>query len=130
MEMLLLRTLFSLAVIFCWVENGVYTNIIFLCCLQKKMKASLSWASASLAILIINLFNYMLHSAQMQQCSHCLRREDLCPGGGNGRACESLKTQRGKISDYMKYLRVRQGYTSLKMEYLQMQCNICLRWSP
>ena len=32
-----------------------------------------------------------------------------------------MKTQRGKISDYMKYLRVRQGYTSLKMEYLQMQ---------
>ena len=53
-----------------------------------------------------------LHTGQLQQCSHCLRREDLCPGGGNGRACKSLKTQRGKISDYMKYLRERHGYIS------------------
>ena len=63
----------------------------------------------------------VLHSGQMQQCSYCLRREDLCPGGGNGRACESLKTKRGRISDYMKYLRERHGYTSLKMEYTQGQ---------
>ena len=63
----------------------------------------------------------VLHNGQVQQCSHCLRREDLCPGGGNGRACEGLKTQRGKISEYMKYLRVRQGYTSMKMEYMQTQ---------
>ena len=32
-----------------------------------------------------------------------------------------MKTQRGKIGDYMKYLRERHGYTSLKMEFMQMQ---------
>ena len=63
----------------------------------------------------------VLHNGQLQQCSYCLRREDLCPGGGNGRACESMKTQRGKISDYMRYLKEKHGYTSLKMEYNQMQ---------
>ena len=63
----------------------------------------------------------VLHNGQMQQCSHCLRREDICPGGGNGRACESLKTKRGRIGDYMKYLREGHGYTSMKMEYTQTQ---------
>ena len=63
----------------------------------------------------------VLHTGQLQQCSHCLRREDLCPGGGNGRACETLKTQRGRISDYMRYLRERHGYSSLKMEFMQTQ---------
>ena len=53
--------------------------------------------------------------------SYCLRRADICPGGGNGKACESLKTERGKIGDYMMYLRERHGYISMKMEFMEMQ---------
>ena len=63
----------------------------------------------------------VLHNGQVQQCSHCLRRANICPGGGNGKACESMKTVRGKMADYMKYLKEKHGYTSLKMEYQQMQ---------
>ena len=63
----------------------------------------------------------VLHNGQVQQCSHCLKRANLCPGGGNGKSCESLKTPRGKMSDYMSYLKERHGYTSLKMQYLEMQ---------
>ena len=47
----------------------------------------------------------VLHAGQVQQCSHCLRRAPSCPGGGNGKACESLKTERGKLADYMRYLK-------------------------
>ena len=63
----------------------------------------------------------VLHNGQVQQCSHCLRRAEICPGGGNGKACESLKTERGKIGDYMKYLREKHGYTSFKIEFMQSQ---------
>ena len=63
----------------------------------------------------------VLHNGQVQQCSHCLRRANLCHGGGNGRACESLKTQRGRLIDYMKYLKESHGYTSLKMKYMMLQ---------
>ena len=63
----------------------------------------------------------VLHNGQVQQCSHCLRRATLCPGGGNGKACESLKTERAKMSDYMSYLKEKLGYISLKMQYLEMQ---------
>ena len=63
----------------------------------------------------------VLHNGQVQQCSHCLRRANLCPGGGNGKACESLNTARGKMSDYMSYLKEKVGYTSLKMQFLEMQ---------
>ena len=63
----------------------------------------------------------VLHNNQIQQCSHCLRRANFCPGGGNGKACESLKTERGKMGDYMKYLKEKVGYTSLKLQYLQTQ---------
>ena len=45
----------------------------------------------------------------------------MCPGGGNGKACESLKTERAKMSDYMSYLKEKLGYISLKMQYLEMQ---------
>ena len=63
----------------------------------------------------------VLHAGQVQQCSHCLRRGHFCPGGGNGKACESLKTQRGKLGDYMKYLKERHNYTSMKMQYMEEQ---------
>ena len=58
----------------------------------------------------------VLHQGQEQQCSHCLRRGN-CPGGGNGKACQLLNTPRGKIADYMKYLKHSHNYTSLKMKY-------------
>ena len=57
----------------------------------------------------------VLHSGQEQQCSHCLRRSS-CPARGNGKACQSLNTPRGKISDYMRYLKVSHNYMSLKMK--------------
>ena len=63
----------------------------------------------------------VLHAGQVQQCSHCLRRAMFCPGGGNGRACETLKTPRGKLNEYMKYLKERHNYTSLKMQYTEEQ---------
>ena len=63
----------------------------------------------------------VLHAGQMQQCSNCLRRAQFCPGGGNGKACETVKTPRGKLGDYMKYLKERHRYTSLKMQYMQEQ---------
>ena len=63
----------------------------------------------------------VLHNGQVQQCSHCLRRADICPGGGNGKACDSMKTARGKIADYMRYLRESHRYISLKMEFMEMQ---------
>ena len=63
----------------------------------------------------------VLHNGQVQQCSHCLRRATLCPGGGNGKACEAQTTTRAKMSDYMSYLKEKQGYISLKMQYLEMQ---------
>ena len=55
----------------------------------------------------------VLHNGQLQQCSHCLRRKDSCPGGGMGKLCESL------IGDYMKHLKLHHNYTSLKMQYQQ-----------
>ena len=58
----------------------------------------------------------VLHSGQEAQCSHCLRRGN-CPARGNGRACQNLNTQRGKISDYMRYLKESHNYMSLKMRY-------------
>ena len=61
----------------------------------------------------------VLHSGQVQQCSHCLRRADSCPGGGQGRICEKKQTPRGLISDYMKHLKLHHNYTSLKMKFQQ-----------
>ena len=63
----------------------------------------------------------VLHAGQVQQCSHCLRRAPLCPGGRNGKACENLKTTRGKLADYMRYLKETVNYSSLKMQYLEEQ---------
>ena len=61
----------------------------------------------------------VLHNGQLQQCSHCLRRKDSCPGGGVGKLCEKKGTPRGMISDYMKHLKLHHNYSSLKMKYLQ-----------
>ena len=61
----------------------------------------------------------VLHTGQVQQCSHCLRRADSCPGGGVGKICEKKGTSKGLISDYMKHLKLHHNYTSLKMKYQQ-----------
>ena len=61
----------------------------------------------------------VLHSGQDQQCSHCLRTgRGGCPSKGNGKACALLKTPRGKMKDYMTYLKTKLGYESLKSQYL------------
>jgi hypothetical protein len=49
----------------------------------------------------------VLHAGQVQQCSHCLRRADSCPGAGVGKVCEKLGTSRGLIGDYMQHLKVQ-----------------------
>ena len=61
----------------------------------------------------------VLHNGQLQQCSHCLRRKDSCPGGGMGRLCEKKGTDKGMIADYMKHLKLHHNYSSLKMKYQQ-----------
>ena len=63
----------------------------------------------------------VLHAGQIQQCSNCLKRAYSCPGGGNGKACETLKTPQGKLADYMKYLKQQYNYSSLKMQYMEEQ---------
>ena len=63
----------------------------------------------------------VLHNNQQEQCAHCLRRMDNCPALAKGKACAELKTPRGKIADYMKHLKTKHGYTSLKMRYLEQQ---------
>ena len=60
-----------------------------------------------------------LHAGQVQQCSHCLRRADSCPGAGVGKVFEKKGTHRGLIEDYMKHLKLQHGYVSLKMKYQQ-----------
>ena len=61
----------------------------------------------------------VLHSGQEQQCSHCLRRADSCPGAGMGKICVEKQTPKGMISDYMKHLKLHHNYTSLKMKFQQ-----------
>ena len=61
----------------------------------------------------------VLHAGQIQQCSHCLRRADSCPGAGVGKVCDKKGTARGLIGDYMKHLKLQHDYVSLKMKYQQ-----------
>lgn len=62
----------------------------------------------------------VLHPSQIQQCSHCLQLANKgCPGHGNGKACESLGTTRGKMNVYMEEVRQKHGYKSLKMKYYE-----------
>ena len=59
---------------------------------------------------------------QPQQCSHCLRDTSTgCPGGGNGKVCDSMKTPRAKMSVYMESVRLQDNYVSLKTKYLEQQ---------
>jgi hypothetical protein len=61
----------------------------------------------------------VLHNGQLQQCSHCLRRKDSCPGGGMEKLCEKKGNPKGMIADYMKLLKLHHNYSSLKMKYQQ-----------
>ena len=65
----------------------------------------------------------VLHNGQVPQCSNCLKRagQGGCPAGGNGKACNLLKTPRAKMAHYMQGLRDKIGYVSLKTRYLEMQ---------
>ena len=65
----------------------------------------------------------VLHNNQPPQCSHCfgyfppsnhtLGPSQYCKGGGNGKICKSLNTERTSMNAYIKSLR-EEGYTSLK----------------
>ena len=59
----------------------------------------------------------VLHPSQIQQCSHCLRREDTCPGAGVGKMCKDKGTKRGAIADYMRHLMLQHNYRSLKLQH-------------
>ena len=64
----------------------------------------------------------VLHSNQIPQCSHCLRKSGQgCPAMGNGKACEKSGTKRAKMGDYMENLKKRVGYTSLKIKHAERQ---------
>ena len=59
---------------------------------------------------------------QPQQCSHCLKDTSTgCPGGGNGKVCNSMNTPRAKMSVYMESVRIQDNYVSLKTKYLEQQ---------
>ena len=57
----------------------------------------------------------VLHPGQIQQCIHCLRREDTCPGAGVGKMCKERGTKRGAIADYMRHLMLQHNYKSLAL---------------
>ena len=64
----------------------------------------------------------VLHNGQPQQCSHCLKLQaNGCPGGGNGKLCHSLGTERAKMSVYMESLRLQDKYIPLKTRYNEQQ---------
>ena len=64
----------------------------------------------------------VLHHGQPQQCSHCLKLSTTgCPGGGNGKLCHYLGTERAKMSVYMESLRLQDKYIPLKTRYLEQQ---------
>ena len=49
----------------------------------------------------------VLHPGQIQQCSNCLRlATEGCPGKGNGKACEALKTPRTSTGVYMEMIKL------------------------
>ena len=63
----------------------------------------------------------VLHNQQVMQCSNCLKRADNCRGGGKGKACVLLNEPRGKMAAYMQHLKTKIGYTSLKIQFQEMQ---------
>ena len=65
----------------------------------------------------------VLHPNQPAQCSHCLKyphpsssptpSSNHCQGGGNGKICKDLLTDRTSMTSYIKSLK-DEGYTSLR----------------
>ena len=71
----------------------------------------------------------VLHPSQPQQCSHCFlyarsfsaasSLSSVCPGGGNGKICESRDTPRAKMAIYMADLRKCDRYVPLKTLHME-----------
>ena len=69
----------------------------------------------------------VLHNNQPSQCSHCLKYSppsghslgpsQYCKGGGNGKICKALNTDRTSMNDYIKSLKDEDGYTSLRDQH-------------
>jgi hypothetical protein len=51
---------------------------------------------------------------QAPQCYNCLKSGPACPGGGRGKACKGLKTERANKGAYMAGLKNQFGYVTLK----------------
>ena len=52
----------------------------------------------------------VLHPGQVQHCSFCLKLANTgCPGKGNGKACEALKTHKTTLISYMEMIKIKQG---------------------
>jgi uncharacterized protein (DUF2267 family) len=68
---------------------------------------------------VLELRLFSKHGLRREKCPDCFY--DHLSGGGNGKACDGMKTERGKLADYMKYLKERHNYTSLKMQYMEEQ---------
>ena len=66
-----------------------------------------------------------LHGGQPTQCSHCLRRAEAgCPALGIGKGCHKLGTPRAKMTEYMKTLRDKVGYVSMKIKFAEKQAKM------
>ena len=62
----------------------------------------------------------VLHAGKTQQCSNCLKLAPLgCPGKGNGKACTALGTPRTTMYNYMEFIKIKNGYRSLKSKYFE-----------
>ena len=71
----------------------------------------------------------VLHNVQPSQCSHCLLNSQTgCPAGGVGKACEKIGKNRATMSIYMKALKVKTGYVSLKIQYTEQRANTSPDW--
>ena len=75
----------------------------------------------------------VLHNNQPSQCSNCLKYSpppnhslgpsQYCKGGGNGKICKDLKTERTSLNDYFKSLKVEDGYFTLKEKHYHQYNN-------
>jgi hypothetical protein len=60
----------------------------------------------------------VVHPGQTQQCSNCLKLATTgCPGKGNGKACEALKTPRTTMTNYLELLKLKHGMENVKLPW-------------
>ena len=59
------------------------------------------------------------YPGQTAQCYNCLRVGGECPGMGKGKLCVEKKTPRMKVDTYMKYLKQKDNFATLKVKYAQ-----------